>query len=60
MENCKQHKWVFKEHGFLDEEVGSDEYELYFCYKCLAEGRVTFSEGKRILEITEVKKGGTA
>jgi len=56
MEKCIEHKWKFREQGFYDEEEETDEYEQYYCEKCLADAIVTFPSGRRSVEITEVIK----
>ena len=52
--NCK-HTWVFRSQNFASD--GTNEFQLYYCEKCLAECMIEFPKGVRtLINFTECKK----
>ncbi len=42
-----EHCWMLMSQGFYDEKLRTQQYEIYYCQKCLAQVTVEFPEGQR-------------
>jgi len=53
-----EHNWIFMNTGFMDEKNEAEQYEIFYCSKCLMECTIEYPEGIRTITSYKVALEG--